>query len=172
MQHLPTTGPVLLATNCDTLQTGLQLVSVTDRATTVVLVEAARGGDGSLLRTLAQRTSVVLVGKAENAGAWKEAEPRAQAALARGDMLALGVDGQEAAPQLESFLRQLCSQSGAPVVPVFCGPLDAGAAVPRIRVVFGQAVSPEATLEELRSHIRELADWIKTHDDVAGIAEH
>lgn len=170
MQHLPTNGPVLLATNCDTLHAGLQLVSVTDRSTTVVLVEAPGGDDVSLLRNLAQRTSVVLI-NGQDASVWQDAEKRARATLDQGDMLALGVDGQDASTARESFLRELHRHSGAPLVPVFCGPLDEGAAVPRVRVVFGQAVSPEATLDDLRREIRLLAEWIKLHDDIAGVSD-
>src|SRR5262249_38108131 len=41
MHNLPTNGPVILATNCDYLEKGLQLVAATDRHTHFILVEDA-----------------------------------------------------------------------------------------------------------------------------------
>ncbi|MCP6768712.1 hypothetical protein NL529_28115, partial [Klebsiella pneumoniae] len=41
MQHLPVTGPVLMVTNCDSVESSLQLVAVTDRSTIVMLFDPA-----------------------------------------------------------------------------------------------------------------------------------
>ncbi len=171
MQNLPTSGPVLLATNCDGLENSLQLVSVTDRATMVVLVEPPAWGGGPWLRHLAQRSSLVIIDGPGSAAAWQAAGNRARAALGRGDMLAVGVDGMTP-PELESFLRDLRQQTGAPLIPVFCGPLDPGASRPRIRVVFGEDAVRDATLDELRREIRHLGAWIKENDNLAGAGGH
>lgn len=171
MHNLPTNGPVLLATNCDRLENSLQLISVTDRFTTVVVPHPAASDGNGLLRQAAQRTNLVLV-NGPGADAWKEAYARARAALANGDMLAVGVDGEAASSDVDEFLRQLRATTGAPLVPVFCGPLDPHAAKPRIRVVFGEASAPQATLADLRSQIQHLGEWIRRNDDTAAILDH
>lgn len=167
MQHLPTSGPVLLATNCDRLENSLQLVSVTDRYTTVVLPDSANHGAGSFLGALAQRSSLVLLSRG---GGLEKAEERARSAFAQGNMLALGIDGP-ITPELEKLFDEF--RGLAPLVPVYCGPIDvAGAAKPRVRVVFGKELPQTATLNELRTEIRKLGEWIREHDDSAGLDSH
>jgi len=62
MAHLPTEGPVILATNCKDLESCLQMVSATDRTTKVVLVQdPAMLGNGPFLRRLALRHNLILV---------------------------------------------------------------------------------------------------------------
>ena len=48
-------------------------------------------------------------------------------------------------------------------MPVYCGTLDAAdVKKPRLRVVFGEAVPQDATLEEIRRRIRSLGDDART----------
>src|SRR5882724_2191849 len=139
MKHLPTRGAVVLATNCQSLESGLQLVSVTDRTTKVLLPARYDRGPGfGMLPALAARTTVIEM-PASSAGpeSWDRVRRQAVAALAGGHLLAIPVDGAGMDGKLEDFLAQVRRESDTPVVPVFCGPLDAIEATPRIRVCFG-----------------------------------
>jgi MFS family permease len=172
MQHLPATGPVLLATNCDTLERSLQLVSVTDRFTTVIL-PSLPGGDGSpLLRRLALLRNLVVISTTHAEQSWQEACGRALTVLERGDMVAVGINGQAIPPEMERAVRELSQQFSAPLLPVYCGPLDPAAGARRVRVVFGAAADPAASLADLRNEIQELATWIQHNDDKAALADH
>jgi hypothetical protein len=176
MQHLPTTGPVLLATNCDSLESSLQLVAVTDRFTTVILIEppgsaSTDGATSPLLRGMALGGNVVRVSGALEEPSWRAAKTRALALLERGDMVAVGINGHGTRTELETILRDLSRPTSAPVVPVYCGPLDSAAGSKRIRVVFGAAAAA-TTLADLRQDIRQLAEWIKHNDDKVALASH
>lgn len=169
MQHLPTTGPVLLATNCASLTSALQLVAVTDRFTTVILVDPPDEPAAPLLRRLALRRNVMIVA----AGSWSAVEAQARAVVTRGDMLAVGIAvEQHAQSAVENFLDTLRQQANIPILPVYCGPLDSGAQATRIRVVFGEAAAAGVTLANLQADVHELAQWIKHNDDSAGLAGH
>jgi MFS family permease len=169
LNNLPTRGPVVLATNCANLRSGLTLVSVTDRTTKVVLPAGYDRALGvGILRTLAPRTTVIeMPPAAASAAAWDRIRHRAEAALADGHLLAVAVEGPGADGDLESFLTQVRHDTNAPIVPVFCGPLDPREAKPRIRVVFGQEARSGATLADVRAEIEKLGDWVRHNDDVA-----
>lgn len=170
MQHLPTSGPVLLATNAHTLDGSLELVSATDRATKVVLVEEGplRGG-GRLLRALARRFSLIELREGEiTPEAWERARTAARQTLGRGHLLAVSVGTADHADEVEAFLRDLHTATGAPVLPVFCGSLDPAEARTRpesVRVIFGAALPDGAALTEVRKAIEHLAEHARTHDD-------
>ncbi|MCI0638876.1 MAG: MFS transporter [Gemmataceae bacterium] len=172
MQHLPTHGPVLLATNCEGLDDSLQLVSVTDRYTEVVLVEPHVNQNGGLLRKAAMKTSLLLMSGHITPEQWAKAREKALAALNKGDMLAIGVTHPDHDAEIDAFIAQLRAQTGALLIPVFCGPLDPLASKPRVRVVFGDAAPEGATVADLRREINNLADWIRKNDDIAGAVAH
>lgn len=168
MQHLPTQGPVILAANCDRLESSLQMVSATDRSTLFLLWEnPQRRETAPLLRALANRSSLVEVSKADHQ-AWLAAHGRAKKALHHGDLLALTVDGH-ADDEVASLIADLQQVYPSPIVPVFCGAL-ADVGKPHIRVVFGAAVREGATLEEIRQAIRKLGDWIRQNDGMPDAA--
>jgi MFS family permease len=170
MQHLPTNGPVILATNCNRLEPGLQVVSATDRSTLFVLWEKPEGREPArLLRALANRSSVAEMSKADHA-AWLGAHERAKKAMRHGDLLAITVDGH-ADDEVQSLINDLRRLTPAPIIPVYCGSLDApGVPKPRVRVVFGEPVPENATLDEVRERIRQLGEWVRQNDDVAAAA--
>jgi MFS family permease len=168
MQYLPRTGPVLLATNAGNLEGALQLVAVTDRFTSVMLVDPPTEVNSPRLWRLARQRTLLVVGGGDGAATWQAALERAASILERGDMLAVGVLGQGASLELENLLNDLRRRSPAPLVPVYCGPLDPAGGKTRIRVVFGEAAASGATLEELRKQIHHLAEWIKLNDDHTG----
>src|SRR5262249_36697695 len=193
MHHLPTEGPVILVTNCKDMQSCLQLVSATDRTTKVVLVDdRAAMVDGILLRNLAERANFILVRPDDDVQTvWQEA----LTTLQNGHLLAISLVHEEHAADIAALLQKLRQQTSAPVLPVYCGSLDDGAAAPvtpRVRVVFGevmtrmavdlttiQAGAPmstaiqtlpadDGTLANCKKAIDELGEWIRENDDRAG----
>ena len=62
MHNLPTHGPVVLATNCDTFDSSLQVVAATDRHTYFILLEHGEKKDEArLLRSLAIRSGFTIL---------------------------------------------------------------------------------------------------------------
>jgi MFS family permease len=167
MQNLPANGPVLLATNCDRLEKCMQVITATDRFTRFVLLESNGDEEPSgLLRYLARRTGLVsLRPAADPPEAWDRALAKAAKALGQGHLLGLTAESQVSAAEVDKFLQELRALMSVPVVPVYCGslaPPDPGTAphVQRVRVVIGQAMRPDASVDEIRRRIRLLGDWI------------
>jgi MFS family permease len=172
MVNLPTEGPVILVTNCQDMQSALQMVSATDRTTKVILVEeAAAIHDGALLRTLACRANLILVRPEQNVeSVW----PDAVTTLRGGHLLAVSLAHAEHAADIAALLHKLRAEVHAPVLPVFCGSIDDAAprVTPRVRVVFGELMDGDWTLEKGTKAITDLGDWIRQHDDQAGTDQH
>jgi MFS family permease len=172
LKNLPTDGPVVLATNCHSLRSGLQLVSVTDRTTKVVLPAGydRRIGVG-ILRRLAPRTTVLEMPPSDAPPErWDQVRGRAEAALAGGQVLAVCVDGAGLDGAVQELVAELGRGSRAPIVPVYCGVLDPADATPRVRVVFGQPLKPDATLADVRTEIQKLGEWARCNEDVPPVA--
>jgi hypothetical protein len=172
--HLPTNGPVILATNAGTITGSLQLVSATDRYTLMVLVEEGEPADHGLVRWMAGRISLVELREGRiDAAAWAKARDVALRTLAGGHLLAVSVDSAHHNDELETFLQGLQHTTGAPIVPVYCGPLDPDkpSRPPQVRVVFGEPVPADpVNLFDIRTAIGKLGDWVREHDDEAGLA--
>ena len=169
MQHLPTEGPVILATNCKDMQSCLQLVSATDRTTKVVLVQdPAALGDGPVLRRLAMRQNLILVQPDQDVQlAWQEA----LATLKNGHLLALSLGNEQHATDLAALLHQLQDATKAPILPAYCGALDESKP-PKVRVVFGEIMTQTSSLADCKKAIDELGAWIRANDDKAGSDQH
>src|SRR5262249_48824404 len=98
MHNLPTNGPVILATNCTTFDSSLQVIAATDRHTYFILAEEGAEPERPprLLYYLARQAGFTTVPAGpEAASVWPLALTRAHQALARHDLLALSVDGDE-----------------------------------------------------------------------------
>jgi MFS family permease len=174
LKHLPTSGPVVLATNCQSLESGLQLVSVTDRTTKVLLPAGYDRSIGiGILRTLAPRTTVIeMPDGAAPPENWDRVRNQAEDALAHGHLLAIAVDGTGRDADLQDFVVRVRRDTSAPVVPVFCGPLDPTEPTPRIRVVFGQPAKLDAAIADVRSEIDKLGQWVRENDEAAAADKH
>jgi hypothetical protein len=158
VEHLPTDGAVLLATNCDRFDQTLLVWSATDRYTPFVLLENGQeqpnGARAPLLHLLARYSGLTEVPLERPEGAaWDEGLRRAGRALARGRVLGVSADGDDAGAAFWERLRQGVS---TPVVPVYCD--DPAAGSRRVRVVIGPALGPGASLNEIRARIAALRD--------------
>jgi MFS family permease len=173
MQNLPSNGPVILATNCTGLESTLQLLAVTDRYTTFLVPNNDQPPGGSPLLRLVVPGNLVEVTEGQTLASWTHARDKVLQALSRGNLVALPLaQNQEG---LENLLLELRQQTSAPIVPVFCGLLDPHQdyQLPQaIRVVFGKAVSPGTSSEEIRQDILKLGEWIRQNDSHVLMDEH
>jgi hypothetical protein len=162
--NLPSNGPVVLATNCDRLESCMQVLSATDRFTRFILVENGLDEPGPkpwLLRYLAARTGLVtLRAGAASPTAWEKALGKAVKELERGNLVGLTVNG--AAPDGVEFLKRLRARSPAPILPVYCdgGQPGTNHHTGGVRVVLGHLSATDASAEEVHGAIRALGDWL------------
>lgn len=158
MHNLPTSGPVILATNCDDLDSSLEVLAATDRHTHFILLEKPdEQTKERLLRYLARRSGFTMVPAGrDDQSLWTAAVTHANQALKQHDLVAVTMDGDTVNGE-DRFLSQIPWQS-APVLPVFCGPLGVER---RIRVVFGNVLQPEADFAQIRQSIRDLGQQIR-----------
>jgi hypothetical protein len=120
---------------------------------------------------MAHQTNMIRV-EADTPEEWQRIKERARHVLRHGNLLGISVDGQAPPAGAEAFLHELRAEFQAPVVPVYCGPLDPLEATPRVRVVFGPPLEPEAGAEQARAAIRNLGGWIRDNDHAALAAAH
>jgi hypothetical protein len=165
VNHLPTAGAVLLATNADNLDAMLQVLAAVDRYACFLLPEGKGGASVSgLVRGLARRhgLGVLRVGEPEGAD-WKQIEQRADRALGRGLVVGLPLDGGDSAHRLEDLVEQLGARRAAPVAPVYCEVLPApeGSGKQNVYVVFGPPLAPGTPGQAVRSEIQRLGDELK-----------
>jgi MFS family permease len=188
MSNLPQSGPVVLATNSDALETCLQVVSATDRDTLVVMVEPpGRPPVSSFLRRLAlahdlvavrpplPQTDIVAGSPAAVSGQpmasvkspdlWAEARKRAVTELAEGNLVAVTVNGDSEKAHVDTFLNDLRNGQPIPVVPVWCGALPTGNGK-QVRVVFGEPVICPSGVDiaQVKLKIDALGEWIREND--------
>jgi hypothetical protein len=182
MYNLPTEGPVILGTNCKNMIDCLQLVSVTDRTTKVVLIQDEQSLQGGpLLRSMAKRHNLIIVRPEGGDASWLEAKREALETLKEGHLLAISLEHAEFAEAIAKLVNELRHETGAPLLPVYCGSLDEGVSglSPRVRVVFGEvlvlptAPDPSACMvTDCRRSIASLGEWIRQHDESMGAEAH
>ena len=174
MQNLPTEGPVILATNCSNLLSCLQMVSATDRTTRVVLIDDGFSlQEGALLRALAIRYNLIVVRpRPDSQATWAHAKLEGLQTLQGGHLLAISLNHSEFAGEIATLVQELRQETGAPVLPVYCGTLDENVSgvTPRVRVVFGEIMTAtgDQPLDDCKKAIAHLGDWIRHNDDSAG----
>jgi hypothetical protein len=167
MINLPSDGPVILATNCDRIETCLQVVTATDRYTRFILLEsAADPRPRRLLRYLARRTGLVALRPGSvTRQDWDKALTKAKRTLDSGNLLGLTVDTDRPGEEVHRFLAELRAFKPATIVPVFCGalglpPVNGQAPeVRKVHVVIGHPLRSDTPVDELRQTIRALGFW-------------
>jgi MFS family permease len=158
--NMPSSGPVILATNCTRIESCLQVLSITDRLTRFVLLEENGGRrPGPLLRLIARNTSLALLRPGvTSAREWNSALDRAVAILDEEEVVGLPATGGGAVPEVDDFLQLLEKRHRAVIVPVYySGRQSIDGDVPRVKVVIGQPLPPETPAELVRREIEKLA---------------
>jgi hypothetical protein len=113
MHHLPTDGPVVLATNAPGVEACLQVLSATDRTTRFLLAAGAEERPlPLLLRVQAAGTNL---GPLPPGGNGEDLTDKAADVLARGEVFALSL----AAPGADGLLDRLGARNPVPVLPVY-----------------------------------------------------
>jgi acyl-[acyl-carrier-protein]-phospholipid O-acyltransferase/long-chain-fatty-acid--[acyl-carrier-protein] ligase len=164
INNLPSEGPVILATNCETPVGCMKVLTATDRFTRFILVEHSPSARLPwLLRYLTRRTHLgVLKPGQVNDTLQSKILADAVEVLRRGEMVGLPANGngQGVAFDVDRFLAKLRAQiPAAQVLPVWCGPENGAAGHhgrQRIRVVMGKPVPADTPAEEIRQQIHAL----------------
>lgn len=177
MNHLPTLGPVLLATDCGNREEALQIIGLTDRCITFVLLENPQQADRkSWLRWLANQTDMVLLEPGRSSEKqWELALRRGRMALQRQNVLGVSVSDPTDAGELEAWLRAVREGMDACIVPAHCWrqPLSpAGKGRQQITVILGEPLPPSATLTDMRTALRMLAKSAAAGSQVHVTAVH
>jgi hypothetical protein len=157
MHHLPTGGPVLLATDAADLDGCLSVLSSTDRMTRFILVRGP--GDrplGGLTRLLARRDSLaVLPDPGVN---WDAVAARAEKALDRREAVGAPLGAAYAAGWLERLFRAAAAR-GAAVLPVRVDVRRPdGKRRPTVYLTAGEPLPAGATPEAVRDAIGRLGE--------------
>jgi acyl-[acyl-carrier-protein]-phospholipid O-acyltransferase/long-chain-fatty-acid--[acyl-carrier-protein] ligase len=162
IESMPTSGPVVLLTNCDVFHAALDLIAGVDRYPHVMLVERPEL-ERSWLRPFARRAGLISIPANPAAREWDEALQTGRQALVKGEMAALTVNQTACASQTARLIeawRAACPNAVA--IPVFCtsashtGP-KGPAPLPYPRVIFGEPLPSQTTLEEALAAIERLA---------------
>ncbi|HVS34344.1 MAG TPA: MFS transporter [Gemmataceae bacterium] len=164
--HLPTSGPVILATNAADLDACLSVLSATDRTTRFILLRTA--GDAPLsrlTRLLARRDSLTSAGPGESPD-WNDVMRRAGEALGRKEVVGVPLDGPYPPGWLERLLENIGPDRSAVVLPVRVDRWEKEPAKGRrIYLLAGEPLKPGATVGETRRAVEQLAgsleDWEK-----------
>lgn len=164
LQHLPSDGPVILATNCERPEDALLVVSATDRYVRFVVVEGP--GDAPrnpYLRYLSRRTGLIALHSGTSSDAeWTQATTAAVKTLRGHEIVAISITGPGATPQAERVWQTLRSaHPDALLLPVLCvhhGD-DDGETPSHVRgnhVVLGEPLPAEADWNSARNAISDL----------------
>lgn len=179
MHHLPTRGPVILASNCEQIDSAMQLVSATDRYTHFILVENKETRPlAPVVRFLARHAGFrVLEARQDLESPCGELLSLAREVLQRNDLLAVTVTGNPVADDMAKLLASLSTHGDVPVIPVYCGPLDPTEDEGRrhrrgraVRVVFGTPLEASADIAEIQRRIMDLGEQARageTHETTA-----
>ncbi len=159
MENLPTSGPVILATNADNLDACLSVLSATDRTTRFILVQT--GADNNmpwLARRLAGRDMLAVV-RMNKPVDWDEVARKAEEALQRNEVVGLPLS----AAYPPGWLERLFNKGGsAPVLPVHVEEKESAPGQHRrLFLLAGEPLKPGGSVEEARRAVDRLADGLK-----------
>jgi hypothetical protein len=158
--HLPATGPLIVATNCERLEQWMHLIAVLDRFTRFV-PDLAPPRDDALLATISRRLGVSLEAAAADEKSRQQLIDRGLATLRQGDLLAIHVTNGRTAAQGAAMLHELQSITPTEILPVYCGeypaqPPGANPIVGRMSVVVGEPLPPQSSIQQIQTAIARL----------------
>lgn len=161
LHHVPTDGPVILATNCQHFGDCLHVLAATDRFTRFLFPADRVEADGSaLLRHLVRRTGLIPLPADMAAEEWDRAVAKGVRTLKGDNMVGISMEGESLAG--DAILRRLTADVPAIIVPVYCSVGDshdreAGNYSSRgVRVVFGPPLKEETGVTEIEQAIQAL----------------
>jgi hypothetical protein len=156
--NMPSSGPVILATNCTQIECCLQVLSVTDRFTRFLLLENHGERPSLFLRLMAKSASLAVLRPGAGNGEWKMALERAVKILDEEEVVGLPAAGDGAVPEMDEFLRGLENRHRAVIVPVFCSKREmTNGELQRVKVLIGKPLPPETPAQLVRREIEQLA---------------
>jgi acyl-[acyl-carrier-protein]-phospholipid O-acyltransferase/long-chain-fatty-acid--[acyl-carrier-protein] ligase len=164
LNNLPSDGPVILATNCETPEGCMQVLTATDRFTRFILLEHSHEVRLPwLLRYLTKRTHLAVLkpGRVGDEVLGKTLNDAIRV-LERGEMVGLPAEGNGVGFDVDRFLARLRARiPGAEILPVYCGP-DPGEKPgargrARVCVVIGKPAPADTPADEIRRQIHDLA---------------
>jgi MFS family permease len=168
LNHLPDKGPVLVATNARGLESCLQVVSATDRATRFLYAEDEQSASlPAWLRLLAWWSSL---------GRWlpgakgtdeRPLRRRIEHVLSCGGVVTLSQDDAKT-------MGHLLSELAAPILPVWheSAPRPDGKRRRRIYILAGRLLPAGSTMTEVESEWQRLADDVKLRAARGGPLRH
>jgi acyl-[acyl-carrier-protein]-phospholipid O-acyltransferase/long-chain-fatty-acid--[acyl-carrier-protein] ligase len=166
LNNLPSDGPVILATNCESPERCMQVLTATDRFTRFILIEGSRDDRlPPVLGYLTKRTHLAILkpGKVTDEVLERTLADTMQV-LQRGEMVALPANANGVAFDVNRFLGRLRARMPAQVLPVYCGPDESqpeAAAGRHIYVVIGHPVPQDTSADEIRQRIEALRLWVQ-----------
>jgi MFS family permease len=169
LNNLPSDGPVILATNCETSERCMQVLTATDRFIRFILPETAPERHlGPILRYLTRRTHLAQLKPGKVTGEVLERTlADAVAVLERGEMIGLPANGSGALFDVDAFLGRLRARfPRALVMPVYCGAENGAVPARRpgrqdVYVVLGRTLLVQATAAEIRQRVQGLGEWLR-----------
>jgi MFS family permease len=159
INHVSGDGPVILATNAADAGSCLQVLAATDRTTRLLLPPAAPDEVvGGWLLAWAGRLGLGRLGEEPTRADLEKAAERAEAALARGEAVALSLGGGAPGRVAEQLLENLGREWPVPVVPVWHAvmPTAGGRHRPRAWVVAGEPLPPGTSAQSIRERLDHL----------------
>jgi hypothetical protein len=157
MHHLPTDGPVLLATNAVGVEACLRVLSATDRTARFLLVESDTGDNLPRgLLALAGITNLARLKTKASESEWERIRRKAEKILKRKGVIGLSV--QDDATPGDRLLDELSAHQLAPVLPVYYEAVprrDIGRRQ-RVYLVAGPVLPPGSSAELVRQAILRL----------------
>lgn len=161
LERLPLDGPAVLLTNCDTFQSVLDLTAGLDRHANVIVVAPRSNWSGnSLLRWLGMRSGVTFIDLNATEPEILAATEMAAQTLEQGGMLALNTGDVAGAGTSLRLLEKLRQGPQAVWMPILASRGAGSQHDPgrHPRVVFGEPISADSSLAEIRQRIAALQD--------------
>jgi hypothetical protein len=161
LQHLPTYGPAILATNAVGLAAGLQVLSATDRTARFLFVETEDESVSGALRGSAARRGLAVLAK-DDAADWGAIAKKAGRVLERREIVGLPLTSG-VPEQVDELFEQLDRTHGVTVVPVYCEVGPAVKGKQPVYVILGEPVTRGTSAAAARDAIRRIAEGCKEH---------
>jgi MFS family permease len=166
VNNMPTDGPAVLATNCGDVERLLHVLSVTDRTTHFLVLDAAPSERLPVVaRFLARGTGLNLpLPNPDKPREWEERVAWAARFLEKGQFLVLPVGEEELEILEEHFLRQVEERQPTLILPVYhsstsgAAPKKKAKGAINVRIVIGAPLPVGTKADLIRAELRRLAD--------------